>query len=195
MAWEVEVAQGYYAWDYYDSRAINNAWEIYRWFRGSMTLEAICGIIGNACYESRLNPGQIQVPNGPARGLIQWDPPSSLVNYVNTWYDGDEQCELILREGRNDPTLGGSRFYPSRTHPQYDYSWSEYCEIFDVSEATKAYFYERERGTWADYRLTLASYYLSVLQGEEPPTPPTPPVPPRPTTRKKMPLYMMCRRI
>lgn len=186
MAWIYEITNKQ-PWGYYSDQALNNVYEVYKWYKDMMTLEALCGIIGNMCYESFMNPGQKQMNSGSGRGLIQWTPSSTLVNYVNTWYDGDEQCELILREGRGEV---GGRFFPSATHPQYNFSWSDYCNIGNVDLATKAYFYERERGTWKDARVEMATYYLNKLKGEDPPVPPEPP-----KKRTKMPLYMYLRRL
>lgn len=182
MAWIYEEAQTYYAFGYYSDEAKNNAYEMYRWFSGVMTLEAMCGIIGNACYESHgLNPAQKQVSSGAGWGLIQWTPYSNLVDYVNTWYDGDEQCELILREGRGEVS---GRFFASKKHPEYSYSWSQFCQLTDIEEAVKAYLWERERPlekyaqqTLQD-RINMARFYYEYLSGEEPPTPPEPPEPP-----------------
>lgn len=180
--------QNFWGWNSYTgSEAENNAREVWSYLQDVMTLEACCGILGNACYESKLNPAQEQVynttplppQNQRGLGLIQWTPQGDLRNFVdNPWYDGNNQCQTIVDE------ITGVITGRWLTTSSYPYTGQEYMELTDVEEATKAYFYERERGTWNDQRLTLANHWYDILS-EEPPVPPVPP-----QQRSKMPLYM-----
>lgn len=180
MAWiSIDTrGQNRQAWGYYDDRAKNNANEFFAFFDNlGASKEAIAGMLGNISYESQINPGQEEVTSKPVKGLglIQWTPPTDLTEFVDVpWWDGNHQCQLIVDEGTG---YTGGRWYPS---PQfgYEYTWDEFLSLTDVQEATKAYFYERERGTWNDKRLELAEYWYNYIGGK----------------RHKMPLYMMLRR-
>jgi len=199
MGWVYESTrnQNRYAWSWNSANAQNNAWQMYYelYATSKMTLEALCGIIGNICCEGLLNPWQEQVyqeghipedENDRGYGLIQWTPQSSLTSLYGIYATGEEQTQLIY-----DEIMGvvSGRFYPSVSHPEYSYSGQEFCQLTDVEEAAKAYFYERERGTWTDLRKTRGLYYYEVVfQGE----PPIPPVPPQ---YRKMPLWMYLRRL
>lgn len=146
MAWTYVVTESYGALTPEETQA--NAVEFYNYFKATMTLQAICGILGNIQQESQLNPGQLEGGKGGSLdygyGLIQWTPGSGLVNWANQhgydWRDGNAQCELISDEGQDS-----SIFYPSVTHPEYRYTWSEFCSLTNVEQAVKAYLYERER--------------------------------------------------
>ena len=143
----------------------NNAQAFYNYFAGTMTLEAICGILGNISQESQLNPGQEEGGYGGSEdygyGLIQWTPyprgaglRNPLLQWCDykgyTWYDGNSQCELIGQEGYFTDTSTGAIepkvWFASSIYPQYSYTWDEFKALTDVAVATRAYFYERERG-------------------------------------------------
>lgn len=193
MAWIVDDTrnENRHAWTNYSEQATNNAWEFYNYFVDRMTIEALCGILGNVTAESHINPLQEQVfnttPLPPQRdrglGLIQWTPQGDLTEFCDDYHNGNDQCGLIM-----DEIMGvvGGRFFPSVVHPEYSYSGSEFIALTDIEEATKAYFWERERGTWNQSRVDYANHWYEVFQGE-PPVPPVPPVPP--SKYKGMPLY------
>lgn len=190
MAWIVDDTrnENRYAWNKTGTEATNNAWEFYYYFRDLMTVEALCGILGNVTSESGIDPLQEQVFEGelpPQRerglGLIQWTPQGDLTEFCDDYHKGEDQCGLIWDEITG---VVGGRFYPSHDHPEYSYTASEFAQLTDIEIATKAYFYQRERGTWLDTRLTYANHWYEVFQGE----PPIPPIPPTPS-RNGMPLY------
>ena len=169
---------------------INNTWQFYNYFNHIMTKEAMAGVLGNIRHESYLNPGQQELgKSGDIQygyGLIQWTPATSLTNYITgNWYDGNVQCDLINREGNLDSSLGGSRWIKTSS---YSYTWKEFCTLTDVGEATRAYLYERERAgiSALNARLQYAQEEYEILGG-------TPPAP-TPSTRKSMPIWMMCKR-
>ena len=193
MAWIYDDTRGQdrHAWANDSSEAVNNAWEMYRYFitqNPLTTVEALCGIVGNVCAESHIDPWQEQVGSGHGFGLIQWTPPTSLTDvFGNPLPTGDDQCSLIFNEIMDNQVMwgGGARWIPTSAYP---YTGQQFSNLTDIYEATRAYFYERERGTWSNSRLTWAAYYYEVFTGSPPPTPPTPPTPTR--TRDKMPLYL-----
>lgn len=196
MAWiSVVGAQKYLT----QAQKENNATEVYNFFYpDGMTLEAICGLLGNMTRESSINPGMKQTESESSGwGLIQWTPSTRLTEWCNTygytWHDGNAQCIRIKAEG--EKTMGASGYWlPTSAYP---YSWSEFKALTDVAEATKAYMYERERpGEPAlELRMQYAAEWYEFFTGSQPPEPPEPPEPPGPSTptgeRKKMPLWMM----
>lgn len=180
MAWIYNRTTDYNALDIADSQ--NNAQEFLDYFDGYMTLEAMAGILGNIYYEcgGSINPGQMEHGRGGSTlygyGMIQWTPGTVIINWATShggnWYDGAMQVYRIKCEGEGAEGAGGT-WLPTTAYP---YTWGQYCALLDVDRATKAYFYERERGTWNDLRLTYANYWFEWLTGQhpEPPTPPTP---------------------
>lgn len=175
MAWIYEITSSTPSWSNTkdDPTVINNTWEFYNYFNGYMTIEAMAGILGNMRHESAgINPGQMEIGYGgdPAHGygLIQWTPSTDLTDYVSgNWYDGNVQCDLIQREGENISPVNG-RWIPTSAYP---YTWAQFCQLTNVEEATKAYLYERERGTSViNLRVGYALEEYEILGG----TPPTP---------------------
>lgn len=188
MEWIVGDTRDTNRWAWNDpigEEAENNAWMAYFYLRDSMTLEALCGILGNMSAESHINPLQEQVFDPPVPpvqyrglGLIQWTPPTSLTDLYGNNPTGDNECQLVLDEITG---VVSGRFFPSVQHPEYSYTGAQYLALTDEVEASKAYFWERERGTWSDLRATWATHWKDILSGE-PPVPPTP-------ERRGMPLY------
>ena len=192
MGWIIKVgAQQYLT----QTQKENNAQAAYSFFvsRG-MSLEALCGLLGNMDWESSLNPGMQETGSvTDGYGLIQWTPASTqLLPWCGArdykWYSGDAQCALIENEGNQIPPVN-DRWLPTS---QYPYSWSQFKALTDVEEATKAYLAERERAGVAalSERLQRAQNWYAYFGGHPQPTPPDPPVPPV-RDAKKMPLYMM----
>lgn len=183
MAWTYQITDGYPSFTQSDYE--NNADEFINYFSGYMTAEAMAGILGNIQYESFLNPGQQELNRGGSLtygyGLIQWTEARYFVNWCNArgydWYDGDVQCYRIKCEGERIDGCSGY-WLPNRTHG-YTYTWSEFCALTDYEEACKAYFWERERGTWVNDRLDYAENWYDYIDGGVPiPDPgPTPPAP------------------
>lgn len=181
MSWVYDDTKGQnrFAWAWNSNEAINNYWQMYHYFvdSGKMTVQALCGILGNVAHESQGNPWQEQV-NSPDRGfgLIQWTPPSSLTSvYHNQYPTGDEQCLLIWNEIIDNQvwTPAGRRFYPNHG---YNYDAASFCALTDEAEAARAYFWERVRGTNEAIRVSHAQWILSDVFGGQP-QPPTPPSP------------------
>lgn len=170
---------------------VNNILEFYEFFHEKgLTVESICGILGNIAQESQYNPANKQTSSTSSGwGLIQWTPSTVLTDwcelYGYNWYDGNAQCIRIWNEGIGEMGAGGV-FYPAGG---YNYSWSEFCQLTDINEAMYSYFYERERGVVETanftYRLEQAQRCYRIITGEEPPTPPIPPKPKKNKYRKK----------
>lgn len=196
MAWHERVGvQSYLT----ESQMKDNATEICNYFRGQgMTLEAICGLLGNIQAESGLNPGNKETASSSnGWGLIQWTPATVLLNWCNkynyTWYSGSVQCYRILCEGLRINDASGY-WIPTSAYP---YSWQQFSQLTNVEEATKAYLYERERaGVEAvAKRVTYANNWFAYFSGQPiPPTPPEPEPPEPEQEKRKMPLYMMIKR-
>ena len=83
------------------------------------------------------------------------------------------QLDLIVREIRRDPDVTG-RWLPTAEYPYY---YNDFIALTDISTATRAYFEERERGTWSDTRITYAKQSYTILTGEPPGPGPEPPGP------------------
>lgn len=193
MAWIVKVgveASAYLT----QSEMENNATEFYGYFNSkSFTIESIAGMLGNLQQESNINPGLKQsASTSSGWGLIQWTPSSNLTDYATAhgadWATGEIQTQLMWDEIINGY---GNQWLP-KPALGYTYTGEEFSKLTDVSEACKAYLYERERASAEELpkRLTYASNWYEYLTGV---TPPTPPEPPTPTKRKRMPVWMMCR--
>jgi hypothetical protein len=170
----------------------NNATEFYGYFNSKgFTIESISGMLGNLQQESQINPGCKQ-KGGDGWGLIQWTPHTNLTDYASAqgsdWAAGEIQTQLMWEEIIN----GYSGQWIPKPALGYSYTGDEFSKLTDVSEACKAYLYERERaGVQAlSKRLTYASNWYEYLTGVTPPTPPTPPTS---SKRKGMPVWMMCR--
>lgn len=150
-----------------------NAIEFYNHFKYTMTLEAICGLLGNIQRESQLNPGQTEYgydgdPNY-GYGFIGWTPGSILTTWASEngydWYDGEAQCIYIDEE--NYYTGSAVVWLPTTEYP---YTWNEFKGLTDVDEAVKAYLYERERAgvSALDQRLQFAHEWYTFLSGYAP---------------------------
>lgn len=156
-----------------------------------LTLESICGILGNMDIESGLNPGNKRTENG-AWGLIQWYPHSVLVDWCNereyNWYNGGIQLYRIICEGEG--THGASGYWLKTD--TYKYTWSEFCSLTNLKESTYAYAFERERSGGEDVtqRYEKAQKWYTFFRKQEPTDPDNPDDPPIVKPKKKMPLYM-----
>ena len=159
---------------YHNTYTDYNAWLFYTVMKSyDNTIEdaAIAGIAGNILYESIFNPQEKQ-NNGPAYGLIQWDPKSDLTSVVPSGWDytdGDSQTWVIYNE-----IIGviSGRFFANHG---YNYSGAQFLLLTNEVEAARAYFWERERGPWNNLRETFASYFYALYTGGTPPTPPPEP--------------------
>lgn len=164
-----------------------NVWNFFYYFDNlGFSVEAISGMLGNIQQESAINSGDKQGESEQLGwGLIQWTPATGLINAMRSigkeWYDPYGQCYLIYNEA-----YGGS-WIPTTAYP---ISWEQFQKINNVDEATKAYLYNRERAgiPMLEKRIAYGRHWYEVLTG-------TPPIPPTPTKKRKMPLYMMLRRL
>lgn len=176
--WTYTVGDGYY---YNHMTLVQNAMNVKAFFEEhypSMTKEAIIGIIANMEHESYLNPGQQEHGKDGSTsygyGLVMWTPARTKILAYATgasvdWYDGDAQLDYCR-------TSIPSGWIESSAYP---YSWSEYQAITDYNEATRAFFYNFERGTWHNELDTYSAFWANELYGDTPPTP-DPPLPPSP---------------
>lgn len=165
------------------------------------SLNAISGMLGNMNYESTINAGVIEgfitsTPPDKGYGLIQWtDSHATNVHDNPLWkwvhknygdYEWDipeRQCVFI---NGDDETY----WYAVSAYPL---SYADFkVSVEEPAYLARAYFYNRERGTWFPQRATAAQYWYEFLSGiePEPPEPPDPPEPPTPEKKKGMPLYM-----
>lgn len=136
---------------------------------------AIFALLGNMEYESSLSPGVVEnlATNNPPNkgyGLIQWtDSKATNVhnnplwkwvyrNYGNyDWQDGNKQCIFINGDDR-------SGWIPVKSYPiSYDEFKAGKTQN-GLEWLTKAYFYNRERGTWSNQRLTYAQKWYEFFR-------------------------------
>lgn len=169
-----------------------NRWYFYKWFKAKgYTKAATAGIWGNIVAESSGgNPGQVEygqtIPSYDSQGIpssdnyrggfgwIQWTNTSATSNALLrysidnniAWYNGLLQCRLIHHE------FDTRSWIPTSSYP---YSGNEFKVLTNYETATKAYFYERERGTWSDARLNGAQAFMNTNFNKKPsePTDPT----------------------
>lgn len=173
MAWssvQTDQAQSHYS--YYD-----NAKEIWDYaINAGCTEQAAAGLLGNIEAESYCNPGQFEIGKNKSlrwgMGLIQWTPTQSYWDQYQTnpivaelgssWYSGPRQMQFIF---------GGDvvSWIPTMA---YNYSFEHWKLVNNINEATRAYYANRERGTWSDDRLTYAQHWYDEFSGS--PVPPTP---------------------
>lgn len=153
--------------DEYGPEMTGNAYMVYQFFSGiGFSYAAIAGLLGNMQQESGINPGRWQGGSGPGYGLVQWDPASNYLNWasaqgINTNDDdqnGEGQCNLInLCE-----SVG--QWLPNSSHG-YTYTWAQFSQLTNVSEAVQAFCWEFERpGTpMMQNRLDYASYWYDII--------------------------------
>lgn len=154
---------------------VNNANEFKNIMTGyGWSLNAICGLLGNATYESSINPGMYERGSGrpyyqSGYGLIQWtntkatsEAENPLVAWINTnygdnnWQDGDRQCVFINGDD-------GANWIEKSP---YLMSYDEFKHSTDdVQYLTRAYHENRERGTWAAKRAKWAKDWYDYFQG------------------------------
>ena len=161
------------------------------------SLLAFCGMWGNVESESGYNPwrwqsdivlpvgdSRIDYQNGHAYGLCQWDAAAKYINggrnysgygpnYSNqtgSANDGTAQMNFL-----DDTAESSGQYFPN---PNYNYqiSYANYKQMttdnYSVEYATRAWFYNYERGTWDSGRVAAANYWYNTLGGITPPPPP-----------------------
>lgn len=175
--WTYTIGDGYY---YNHMTLTGNASNVKTYLESrGFSQYAIIGIIANMEHESYLNPGQQEHGyNGNTSygyGLVQWTPArNKILSYASersaSWYDGDIQMDYLMI---NAP----ASWIPTTNYP---YTWNEYKQLTDYTEAARTFFYNFERGTWHNDIDNYVIFWSDYLYGDIPPLPPTPPTPPSP---------------
>lgn len=141
------------------------------------SLNAISGMLGNMQSESTISPGVVEnyaTNNPPTKGygLIQWTNTKATNVHQNTlwewiyknygdyeWWIGDRQCVFIDSDDRVNWIM--TKAYPI--------SYNTFKTSNETPEyLARAYFYNRERGTWSSVRETQARYWYDFLSGQVP---------------------------
>lgn len=153
----------------------DNAKEIYSILKDEWTLEAICGMLGNAQQESGLNPAQTQkdYPIGGdigGYGLYQWTPPHNYKNWANeNGYDVTDGYYQVI--AMNTPIPVG-QYIVTDTYPQ---TFEEFKQVTDIDLATEIFLknWERAGDAYLEQRKNYARAWYEFLSGEipEPPSP------------------------
>lgn len=191
MAWHCKNTGGYAkeSTEAYDNAVM--AWSVLS-ARG-WSLLAFCGMWGNVQSESAYNPwrwqGDVLLPVGDPRiyyqnahayGLVQWDSASKYidgaVNYsgyapnysdqAGGINDGTAQMNFL-----DDTAVSSGQYFPN---PNYNYqiSYDNYKQMtypaYSFEYATRAWFYNYERGTWDNNRTVACQYWYNTLQNVPP---------------------------
>lgn len=178
----------------------NNAWMVKAWTDANwpeMTIESLCGLLGNMEQESTINPGlwQNKTPGRGGYGLVQWTPASKWSNWARQHNyrddDGDGQMDCI----KNKP----GEWIPTSAYPVSMQEWAGHAGDIPWSTLCFSKNFERAGNAQDRKRIQYALAWYGYLTGEEPPEVIDPPpesgeLPwPNPTpsqVRHKMPLYM-----
>lgn len=188
-------ANDFISGNYYLSEAEmqHNADLIYNVFSSGYgwTIEAIAGMLGNMEQESTINPGiweGLVVAEESGYGLVQWTPSTKYTDWANSFNfditDGYYQCIWIgsatLEEGQWIPTseypLSFEEFYSSTDSPEY------LASVFLKNFERAGIEAETERQVNAR---KWYNYLKGIPGGGDTPVG---------HKKKKMPLWMMCRR-
>lgn len=180
-----QVDNAHMMWDFFRSRGYSE--------------QATSAILGNAMWESLLNPGQYEYYTSMTDfsvyglGLLMWTPKSKIRDYAQQvggdMYDGDLQCRFYLANESD----GWNMYRGLTQYPRYPYLMTP--EEFKVSTQDITYLAEvfgcnYEGGGYDAYRGRNAVYWYEQLHGEVPPEPPEPPTP---TPSRKLPIIFYLR--
>lgn len=187
---EIITATGDYGIYYYvDSDSVRdvltqdqqdaNAWYICRYVQANnsnWSINAVAAMCGNFAHEGVMNPAQWQYGFGKDEndgyGLGQWTPATKLFNFLSgtpwsrTTIDG--QIAMVANEAAT-----GQQWIPTSAYPL---SMNDFLVSTDsVEYLASAWLYDWERpadpaATESDRRKS-ATYYYTLLTGEEPPDP------------------------
>lgn len=213
--WHAKPSGGY---GFNSQEAKDNMDEIYSLLYDTWTLEAVSGMIGNLMAESGLNPWRWQndsvsltaqdkgygLPQfTPAYGYIQnygvgtpgFSPNLSVTSITSgaTAEDGKAQI-IVINEDRAGKYID-RRSYCTYANLSNTYPFSSFKQVNDLWIATVGWLFNYEFPS-SEYRTEQAArlrYANSVIAYEY--LAGHPPIPPRPTTTRKLPLYMMLRNL
>ena len=159
-----------YLTDYGDEMT-GNAYMIYQYFLAlGFSSAAIAGMLGNIQQESTINPAiwQNLTPGTGGYGLVQWTPAGNYLNYATSEgvnindpdANGNCQCKLI-----NECENVG-QWLPNVSEG-YTYTWSQFSQLTDYTEATKAFCWEYERPGNPNMtdRLAYAEHWYELIAG------------------------------
>lgn len=188
MAWIYKVTNAFGSMT--EEEKTNNAILQYQQLRDVMTVNAICGLLGNEEWESYINPGQWQGSYNVGDmdggyGLVMWTPASKIYNTFSDPYNGVEQTQAILELRSND-------WIPTAAYPQ---SFEEFKASAAEPETTAAIFcfnYERAGDVHLLERQQYARKWYNYFS-ENPPGPGPGPGP-EPGEHKKMSIIFYLRR-
>lgn len=192
MPWHNKII-GAYARE--STEALDNAKMAYNILSArGWSLLAFCGFWGNVGSESGWNPWRWQSDNvlastdtyyienktGHAYGLPQWDPASKYI-YGGAAYSGYQPSFSNSAGGQNEGTaqimflddtaVSSGQYFPN---PNYNYqvTYEQYkamtLDNYTYEFATRAWFYNYERGTWDYQRVVSCQYFYEALGGYTP---------------------------
>lgn len=174
MAWHDTTLGAHYA--YNSQNAIDNAWEVYNYFRGlthQWAVESIAALCGNMSVESYINPYIRETTQSGAFGLVQWiTHKSDMIAWANNHglrpTSGPAQVQYIEqeRQGIDDQWIGRGDF-SGVTFSDFAYNTRNYT----VLQLARCFWDCFERS--AEYQTSRgrrAEYYYQIFGG----TPPTP---------------------
>lgn len=165
-----------------------------------MTLNAVCGILGNAQSESTINPNRWQgddpwhePPDSWGFGLVQWTPYTKIVEWLQqlgVWETdyigyGNAECQRLKWELDNNEQWISTTTYPM-TFQEY---WESTRDAGDLAIIFLAN-YERPFDPNQPIRATQAREWYEYLKDWTPILPGSGEKP-KPKKKKGMPLYMM----
>lgn len=205
--WHAKRTLGY---DKESTEAIDNAYCIYNYLSGKgWTLYAICGLLGSLEVESGYNPWRWEgdavlntydIPQMMSRthgyGLVQFTPSWDYINgfshlgsYAPNFNnrqgnpnDGHAQLEVV------DGDLLHKWLVRDGTPAEYRQTYSEFKQSNNLRVAVGSWLYNYEYPSHPeqtiDRRYNTAVYWFEVLSG-------IPPTPPTPTTKRKLPIWLL----
>lgn len=171
----------------------NNVNIIYAYFKNLGWNDLpIAAMLGNMELEGQMNPAQWQngfsiEASNAGFGLSQWTPWTKLANFLGANWRNDYDGQLRRIEWEAQPENQGQQWVPLSSYENYTFQQFAHDTTHTLEWLVACYEYSYERGTpMIATRVQYAERWLAYIQGG-PPTPPTP----TPTTRRKMPIWMM----
>lgn len=177
------------------SEMINNAKLIYSYFTSlGWTVEAISAMLGNMETESTINPNiweGLNVDTSKGYGLVQWTPATKYINWAGSDYEnGNKQCERIQFE-----MVNGLQWFSNEEAPTIEppLTFREFSQSKADVRTLANYFlwyYEHPSNVNQPIRGSQALKWYEILGGTNGNTPSNPIIVPK----KKLPVWMMCRK-